>query len=193
LAGLERDFWSVEMAVPWGPLKATPVAGKVVGPNANRDRLPGDKTWATWARLNNSFHDPNRFAHLVLSGTPEMIGKLSAEFRRGDRTGPLAVYSAGSFAQSSGAHLTATALADVAQLLADLGDPRRQEKSPEAAAEIGQRLDEYRATSGGLRQQGEGRARCRPWTRLDLALQGLVARLRKAVEEARPTALLSRI
>jgi hypothetical protein len=45
----------------------------------------------TWAKVQGGFHDPERFAHVVLSGTPEMIGKLSAEFRKGGRTGPITV------------------------------------------------------------------------------------------------------
>jgi hypothetical protein len=87
-------FWSAEVAVPWGPLKAGPNPGKVVGFNVNRTHNIEEKTFATWAGVQRGFHDPERFAHLVLSGTPEMIGKLSGEFRKGGSTGPIVVYSA---------------------------------------------------------------------------------------------------
>jgi len=187
------DFWSVEIAVPWEPLKARPQPGKVVGFNVNRDRNVGDKTWGTWARVMNGFHDPQRFAHLVLSGTPEMIGKLSAEFRKGGRTGPVTVYSAEGFAQTSYANLAAAAFGEVEKLLANLAEERRKEQDPAAATEIGRRVDEYRAKLASLKQQGAGKLDAAAWTRLDLDLQGIVGQLSKTVWEARLTALLNGI
>jgi hypothetical protein len=136
---LGQDFWSAEVAVPWEPLKAKPQAGQVVGFNVNRNHRIGEKIWATWARVMNGFHDPERFAHLVLSGTPEMIGNLSQEFRKGGRTGPITVFSAEGFAQTSYARLAEAAFAEVERLLADLDEERRQEKDPAAAAEIERR------------------------------------------------------
>jgi len=187
------DFWSLEVAVPWGPLKARPEVGKVVGFNVNRDRNIGEQMWCTWARVMNGFHDPERFAHLVLSGTPEMIGKLSAEFRKGGRTGPITVYSAEGFAATSYAKLAEAAFADVAKLLASLDQTRRDEKSPEAAAEIGKRLADYTARVADLQQQSQGKLDAATWTRLDLELQKVVGQLDRIVWEARLTALLNSI
>lgn len=186
-------FWSAEIAVPWGPLKAKPEPGKVVGFNVNRDRNIGEKTWATWARVQGGFHDPERFAHLVLSGTPETIGRLSQEFRKGGRTGPVTVFSAEGFAQSSYAKLAEAAFVEVEKVLAALDDERRQEKDSAAAAEIGRRIDQYRAQLGVLKQQRAGKLDGAAWTRLDIELQRLVGQLRKTVSEARLTALLNRI
>jgi hypothetical protein len=190
---LGPDFWSVEMAVPWEPLKATPAPGKVVGFNINRNRHFGENRYATWARLGNNFHAPGLFAHLVLSGTPDTVGKLSAEFRKGERTGPVVVYGPEGFAQTSYAHLATTALADVEKILADLDAKRVAEEDAAVAAAIGGLLEEYRATFAELKPQGTGKLDAATWTRLDLALQDLVVRLRRAVAEARLQALFDRI
>jgi len=39
-----------------------------------------------------NFHDPEHFGHLVLSPTPEILGKLSDEFRKGGLDGPIQVF-----------------------------------------------------------------------------------------------------
>jgi len=192
-AFIGSDFWSLEVAVPWGPMKGKPAAGKVVGFNVCRDRNVGDKTWSNWAQVQGGFHDPDRFAHLVLSGTPEMIGKLSSEFRKGGRTGPIAVYSAEGFAQTSYGKLAEAAFAEMDKLLASLDETRRQEKDPAAAAEIGRRADEYKAKVADLRRQSESKLDAATWTRLDLELQQIVGQLNGMVWEARLTALLNGI
>jgi hypothetical protein len=187
------EGWCLEVAVPWGPLKATPAPGKLVGFNVNRDRNVGGKMWATWARVMNGFHDPQRFAHLVLSGTPEVIGRLTPEFRRGDRTGPIALYSAEGFAQTSYASLADAAFAEVEKRLAGIEQDSRQEKDPAAAAEIDRYLAACRAKIAGLRQQAAGKLDAVTWTRLDLEVQAIVTQLGKTVAEARLKALLDRI
>jgi hypothetical protein len=192
-AFLGKDFWSVEVAVPWGPLKARPEVGKVIGFNVNRDRNIGSQMWCTWARVMNGFHDPDRFAHLVLSGTPETIGKVAAEFRKGGRTGPIVVYSSEGFAQTSYANLSKAAFAQVGKLLADLDSERQKETDPAAAAEIGKRLAEYAAKVTTLKQHSDGKLDAASWTRLDLELQGIEGALRRIVSEARLTALLNSI
>jgi len=186
-------FWSAEVAVPWGPMKAKPEAGKVVGFNVNRDRNIGEKTWSTWARVQGGFHDPVRFAHLVLSGTPEMIGTLSQEFRKGDRSGPITIFSAEGFAQTSYAKLAEAAFLEVKQLLSNLNDEGRKEKDPAAAAEIVRRIKHYRTKLAALKQQSAGKLDAAAWTRLGIELQSQVRELSKIVSEARLTALLNSI
>ena len=187
------DSWSAEVAVPWEPLGAKPQAGKVVGFNVSRDRSVGESTLSTWARVMNGFHDPERFAHLVLSGTPETIGRLSQEFRKGGRTGPIVVYSAEGFARTSYASLATAAFAEVAKLLASLDDVRLRETDPATAAEIKRRTDGYATRLADMKTETAGPLDGAQWTRLDLALQGLTAALQKAVGEARLKALLDRI
>ncbi len=187
------DFWTAEFAVSWEALKARPHAGKIVGFNVNRDRNIGQKVWATWARVRDGFHDPERFAHLVLSGTPEMIGSLAGEFRKGGRTGPLVVFSAEGFAQTTYQKLAEAAFAQMAQRLAALEEIRRQEKEPLAAEEMGRRLAEFAARIEALKPQLSGRLDAAMWMRLDLELQKIAAELENIVWEARLTALLNSI
>jgi len=187
-------FWSAEVAVPWGPLKSGPNPGKVVGFNVGRNHNINEPTSAsTWARVQDGFHDPERFAHLVLSGTPEMIGKLSEEFRKGHRTGPIVVCSAEDFARTSRTKLAEAAFAEARELLADLADQGRKEKEPGAAEELRRRLDEYREKLAGLKKQGEGKLDAATWTRVDVELQALTGQLRKTITEAGLTALLKEI
>lgn len=187
------DSWSAEVAVPWEPLGAQPQAGKVVGFNVSRDRNVDGNTLSTWARVMNGFHDPERFAHLVLSGTPEAIGRLSQEFRKGGRTGPITIYSAEGFAQTSYANLATAAFAEVGKLLASLDEECRNEKDPAAAAEIKQRLDDYAERLAAMKTEATGSLDAAQWTRLELALQGLAAGVQRASGEARLKALLDRI
>jgi len=191
----DADGWSAEIAVPWQPMKAKPKAGKVVGFNISRGRNVGEPAYSDWVRVDPSlgFHDVARFAHLVLSGTPEGIGKLSGEFRQGGRTGPIMVYSAAGFAQTSYTQLAAAGFAEVEELLARLDKQCLKEKSPAAAAEIKRRLDEYAARLAAMKAEGTGSLDAVQWTRLDLALQELTATLQKTVGEARLQALLERI
>ncbi|MEN6545238.1 MAG: sugar-binding protein, partial [Armatimonadia bacterium] len=150
----DADFWSVEIAVPWKPMDGKPAAGKVVGFNVNRDRHLGvDKQWCTWAKVQNGFHDPERFAHAVLSGTPEQIGKLQKEIRKGDRTGPIMVYSHEGFAKESYTGLAAASLAQLQKLLTDLRAEQKREKDPGASAELDKRLTEFEQLVGTYQQR----------------------------------------
>ncbi len=189
------DGWSAELAVPWQPMKGTPRAGKVVGFNVSRDRNVGQQLYSAWTRVDPGlgFHDPDRFAHLVLSGTPEDIGKLSGEFRKGGRTGPITLYSAEGFAQTSYVQLAAAACGDVRKLLVRLDEQRLTEKDPAAAAEIKRRLDDYATRLATMRKEAEGPLDAERWTRLDLALQEMVQTLQQTVAQARLKALLDRI
>ena len=190
---LGEKFWSAEVAVPWGPLRAGPNPGKTVGFNVSRNHNIEELTHATWARLQGGFHDPERFAHLVLSGTPEMIGKLSGEFRKGGRTGPIVVYSAEGFARTSHTKLAEAAFAEVQKLLADLEAQRRKEQEPGVAEALKRRLDEYREKLAGLKRQSKGKLDAATWTRVGIEVQALIGQLRKTVAEARLTALLKEI
>jgi hypothetical protein len=188
-----QGFWSTEIAVPWRVLKATPQAGKVLGFNVNRDRILGGKAWHTWARVNNAFHDPERFAHLVLSGTPEMIASRAEEFRQGGRRGPITVYSTAGLAQTSYAKLAEIAFADLEKRLAGLDEVVRQEQDAAAAAAIQKYVATSRTTLASLRQRAANGLDGAVWTRLDIELQSLQVQLGTTATEARLKALLERI
>ena len=97
---LGLSAWFLEVAIPWTDLGiAEPRAGTMLGFNVCRDRyLSGGTEWMNWSQTKANFHDPDRFAHLVLSPTPEELAALTEEFRKGERTGPLYVFSEEGFA-----------------------------------------------------------------------------------------------
>jgi len=73
-----------------------------VGFNVCRDREVGHiHQWTNWSQTKSRFHDPDRFAHLVLSPTSERLGRLGDEFRKGDRTGPLRIVGSEGFSHTS--------------------------------------------------------------------------------------------
>lgn len=190
---LSGDFWSLEVAVPWASLNARPQPGKVVGFNVCRDRNLGDKEWTNWSRTQTGFHDPARFAHLVLGGTAEQIGKLASELRRGDRTGPIIVYSSEGFSKRTYSQLAAAAFADLSKLLDDLQAEQAREQDPAAAAELGKRISESRQQVSSLQQRCAGAPDAAAWARLDIDIQKQIRALKKVVWEARLSALLSGI
>ena len=188
---LGPDFWSVELAVPWTKLGGEPVAGRVLGFNVNRDRhLGGSGEWMTWARVQGGFHDPERFAHLVISGTPEMIGALGDELRKGGRRGPIRTYSPEGFSRQSYSQLATATLDDLDRLVVALVAEREREKNPAAAAELGTRIEEYRQQVRLLREQAQGAMDAAEWSRLDVQMRQMVPQLREAVWEARLSAIL---
>lgn len=189
-ATLGKTGWTLEVAIPWASFPTKPQAGKIVGFNVCRDRNLGDKEWTNWARTLGGFHDPVRFAHLVLSGTPEQIGKLATELRKGDRSGPVIVFSADGSTQSTYAELARAAFGELQKLATDLDAERAREQEAAAAAELGRRLEGYRQRVGEFRARSEAKLDAADWVRLDVDIQKLIKEMKKVVWEARLEALL---
>ncbi len=187
---LGEDFWSVELAVPWRKLGGEVVPGRVLGFNVNRDRHLGGGELMTWAQVQGGFHDPARFAHLVLSGTPEMIGGLGDELRKGDRTGAMRVYGPEGFSQQSYSQLAAATLDEVDRLLEELEGERQREKDPATAAELGRRLAEYHELVAQCRKRAGEQMDAAEWSRLDVQIQQTTPVLREVIWDARLSALL---
>jgi hypothetical protein len=184
------DYWSLEVAIPWADLEVKPHAGALVGFNVCRDRNIGEREWTNWARVMTGFHDSIRFAHLVLSGTPEMIGKLGPELRRGNRRGAIEIYSAEGLAAKSYRQLAAAELAQMEKMLADLDQTRHRETNPHIVAEMDKRLKAFREQIPAFRQQAQGELDGASWTRLDLAMQDLMTQLGRVLWDARLAGLL---
>jgi hypothetical protein len=189
--------WTVEMAIPWKSLAgANPRPGAAVGFNICRDRYVGlSREWTSWSQVNANFHDPERFAHLVLSPTPQDLGKLARELRQGDRRGPILVFSNEGFSGASYAALAQAAFAHLDELLADLEKTRREEHDADAARLLGDLIAESRRDAAALRT-GLGdltRVDIAAGTRTDTAVQKLEGTLRDAIWQARLSALLSGI
>lgn len=190
------DGWTLELAVPWKDLgvEATPM--KVIGFNVCRDRLLGEaRQWTNWSQTNANFHDPDRFANLVLSPTAEGLGRLGEELRRGGRRGAIAIYSPEGFSQATYRALGAQAVAKLEALLADLDGTRRREREPRAAAELARRLEGFRKECAGFRALIAARDSldARAWARMSLRMGALTHELGAAIWDARLAALLSEL
>lgn len=196
-ADMGEDAWLVEMALPWQDVtRRKPKPGAVVGFNVCRDRhLSGRREWTNWSQTKANFHDPERFAHLVLSPTPKQLGRLGPEFRKGARRGPITIFSNEGFAQTSYAELAEQAFAGLAALIVELERTQAKERDRKAARLLGELIDQRRQEAEELRAtvSDPERVDAALWTRTDLAIQKLTGTLNDAIWEARLSALLSGI
>jgi hypothetical protein len=190
---LGDSSWTLEFAIPWRDLGVTPQAGKVVGFNVDRDRnVANAREWSNWAQQNANFHDPERFAHLVLSPTPEQLAALGMEFRKGGRRGPIVVYGKEGFAQSSYRALAQEALIRLdksAKAFAALG---ADEANPAVKEEVQKRAARYVQQTTELRRQValSSSLDAAAWVKLDLQIAALEAEMHSAVWDARLEGLL---
>ncbi|HUT32229.1 MAG TPA: sugar-binding protein [Planctomycetota bacterium] len=189
--------WELEMAIPWKEIGIEgPKPGMVVGLNVCRDRYAGgSREWSNWSQTMANFHDPARFGHLLLSPTEEMLGKLAAEVRKGDRRGPILVFTEAGEAGRAYLAMAREALKALDAQIAALAAGAANELSEDFRKEIADRLDVVRT------QAEPFRARLRDaktldaaeWTRLGIKLTQLSAALRELVWDARLAALLKTI
>ena len=192
----DKNQWTLEFAIPWKDLGVRPAPGRVVGFNVCRDRyLGGDREWSNWSQTQADFHDPDRFAHLVLSATPEKLGQLGAEFRKGGRHGRLVIYSNEGFADTTYRATAREALAKIEELLANLDKVKTQDADEKTRAELDRRLQGYRDEIAPFREQVAGRSSldAAAWMKVDLRVEQLTRELDQVIWEARLTALLSSI
>jgi hypothetical protein len=188
--------WSLEVALPWADVESTPAQGKVVGFNVCRDRHMGPtREWTNWAQMKANFHDPERFAHLVLSPTPEGLADLQDEFRRGDRSGPIRIFSAEGFADTSYREMAKKALTAIDEQIRELQAVGAEEQDQRTREELTTRVDEYRARLAPIRRKiaGDEPLDAGAWTDLDWELNAIALTLGNVIWEARLSALLSRI
>ena len=188
--------WELEVAIPWRDLGVKPKSGMVVGFNVCRDRYAGGaREWSNWAQTAANFHDPVRFAHLVLSPTDERLGTLAAEFRKGDRRGPVVIYTHEGSATKAYLAMARGSLKRLDALLDELAAEGSKERSAAAREEVARRLDAarkqvepYRASIGAAKSLDAA-----AWTRMDIELNALERRLRHLLWDARLAALLKDI
>lgn len=193
---LQADHWTIELAIPWADLGAKPEPGTVIGFNVCRDRLIGpQRHWSNWAQTKANFHDPERFAHLVLSPSAAMLGRLGDEFRKGGRTGQIVIYTRQGFAHTTYRALVVNALWNLDGLLAALDAQAVSEDDEASQAELRRLAAEYRAQTVPVRDALAGKSKldAAEWTRMDYQLNHLASQLSEAVWQARLNALLSRI
>ncbi len=189
--------WGLELAVPWRDLGvAAPGPGKVLGFNVCRDRHVGQaRQWSNWSQTMANFHDPKRFAHLVLSPTDEMLGSLGGEFRKGGRGGPVRIF--GREGRSGKAYLTMArkGLSRLDALVEEIAREGKAEPLAPARAEVAERLETARHLLQPLRtrvRSGKPLGAAK-WGRMSVQIAGLEKRLGELLWEARLAALLKEI
>jgi hypothetical protein len=189
--------WVLEMAVPWRDLGvAAPGPGKVLGFNVCRDRhVGGARQWSNWSQTLANFHDPKRFAPLVLSPTDAMLGSLEGEFRKGGRGGPVRIFAREG--RSGRAYLTMAreALSRLDALVEKIATQGKAEPLAPARAEVAARLETARRLVQPLRKRiGSGEPLgAAEWGRMSVQMAGLEKRLGELLWEARLAALLKEI
>jgi hypothetical protein len=191
------DGWELELAIPWREIGITaPKPGMVLGFNVCRDRYAGGaREWSNWSQTMANFHDVARFAHLVLSPTAEMLGKLRAELRRGDRRGPVLIFTREGYAGRAYLAMAREALRQLDSQLELLAGEAARERVAAAREEVTKRLEAARRQMEPYRtrlQAGKALDGAE-WTRLSVEMTALSARFRELVWEARLAALLKGI
>ena len=194
---LGKTSWTMELALPMAELGVTRLRpGMVIGFNVCRDREIGpERQWSHWAVVDGGFHDPVRFAHLVLSPTPEQLGSLGAEFRQGGREGPIHIFGSGRFSGVAYIVLERAALGALDKMIVDLDAICRQEKSPQVAADLRRRIAAVQKQADPIRRKLAGAAQldAAEWIRMDLTLKSLTMRLGQSLWRARIEGLLQSI
>jgi hypothetical protein len=70
-ASMNKNYWSVEISIPWKVLGIIPERGKLIGFNAAAQKTVQSVTgkssgWITWSPTYGRFNNPLRFGYLVL-------------------------------------------------------------------------------------------------------------------------------
>ena len=184
-----KDGWCLELAIPWRDLGVEPVPGQIQGFNVCRSRYVGPKgQWTTWARLQGTFQDFQRYGHLALSPTAEQMGRLGPELRRGDRTGPVQFFSPTQFGDPTYRLMLEAGLERLDARLAELRRMAVDESGEAAHPQLAARLKEFEAEALAARIVDE-----ETFTRLDGRLYTAHDRLERIIWEARLQALLSHL
>ena len=191
------DGWELEMAIPWAEVGVpAPKPGRVVGFNVCRDRYAGGaREWSNWSQTQANFHDVARFGHLVLSPTEEMLGGLAGELRKGDRRGPIVLYTEEGSAGRAYLAMARDALAKLDAELAALAKEAEGDELLGARDEAASRLDMARRLLEPYRTrlQAAKSLDAAEWTRMGVEMAKLGARLRELLWEARLATLLKAI
>ena len=187
--------WFMEVAVPWADVGVKqPRPGMVVGLNVCRDRNVQQQQWTYWSRTPGGFHNAPLFGHVVLSPTTRMLGKLTGEFRKGTREGPIRIFSSAGFTGAAYLELGRGALAELDRVLADLETVCKREK-PAVAKSLRARIARIRAAVKPIRDL-VARAKtidAAQWVRIDRTIVTLSKQASQSLWDVRLKTLLESI
>ena len=187
--------WFMEVAVPWADIGVKRLRpGMVVGFNVCRDRVLKDTEWTNWSPMTSGFHDAPLFGHVVLSPTTQMLGRLSAQFRKGERQGPIRIFSSAGFTGAAYLELGRGALAELDRVLAEL-DALCKKERPAVAKNLRQRLTDTRAAAKPIRDRlsADEPLNAAEWIRMDRTLVDLSRKAAQSLWEIRLKTLLEEI
>ena len=186
-----EDAWYTEVAIAWRDLGVKSQPGQVHGFNVCRNRWLDGREWSNWAGGElGGFHNNATWGHLVLSRTAEQINVQDAEFRKGERTGPIRVFTDEGFGVQSYRLQLNAALKKVQARVADLHQIAEQEPQ-EVRQELQRLLEPHEAEIDKLRQVVNQTVDSQTFTRLEVRLNKLSTVLKEVIWEARLQALLS--
>ena len=192
---LGEQAWYVELAIPWSSIGVTPRSGQVHGFNVCRDRYIGaGQPWSNWARVMGTFHDPVRFAHLVLSPTPAQMSKLGAEFRKDGRTGPIRIATTKGLSDALYQPLLQAALDELDARVAELRQIAAGEREQAVREGIDAALTRFAAEADQARAAlASGSADAETLPRLELRVNQIRVELENVIWQVRLETLLSGI
>ncbi len=138
--------WALEVRFPWAPMDGyAAAAGQVVGLNVCRDRtLVRDREWSCWSQVNANFHDPDRFGHIVLAPSADQLAGVGPEVRKGERSGPLRIFTVEGVGGATYQAMAKKGLARVDTKLRELKRAGRKE-GPAIAQAMAGRLAKFEA------------------------------------------------
>ena len=181
------DRWVMEIAVPWADLGVRRIKpGMLMGLSVCRDREIGQRRWSSWCHMPKSFHRTEIFGHLVLSTDLRTVGAVAAEFRKGDRRGPILFVGSAALTGPAYLELARGALGGLDRALAQQEEVARK-ASPAAGRLMAERTGKVRARIRPIRDR-LARARAidaAEWTRINQQLGKEQAGLADAIWEVR--------
>lgn len=192
---LGESEWVVELAIPWADLGVTPERDKVLGINVCRDRNLGRRQWANWAQTKGGFHKPAYFGHLVLSPTPRMLANLEDEFRKGDRTGAVAIYERGGYSGMTYREMAGNVLGETESRLDELRKVVRAEDDPMTRQALEKRIARVEKALQPMTDEVDALdvMDAAQWMRLAMKMDRIVLGLNDSIWTARLSALISRL
>jgi hypothetical protein len=192
---LGEASWSVEVVIPWADLGVVPTPGALIGFNVCRDRHVENLQYTNWAQTKANFHDPVRFAHLLLSPEEGALVQLREKLRKGERRGPIRVYTPEGYSGTAYRDLADAAIAGIRESLVELREVATAESSVAARRQLTLLIEAYESRISPFEAALAERATvdASTWSRLELEIATVADDLGDAVWEARLRTLLSRI
>jgi hypothetical protein len=148
-----------------------------------------------WSRTKSGFHDPDRFAHLVLSPSAETVAGLAIELRKGERKGPIAIEGSEAFANAAYRALAAEGIELTREWIVQLAAAGEAEKAAATKKALAERIVEYSAELDEFEQivESDDAPSREVWTGMTARLGEIRQEVDRVIWEARLAGLISEI